>query len=112
MHTFQPAQGHILAKKLEVDTETKSGLLIQADSKVDLPKQAYVINAFEGSAYQRGDFVMYKSYASHDIKLDDQEYIVLPEEDILGKVIEVSKRNMKQAKEDLAQIKTATTVKV
>ena len=112
MHTFQPSQGHVLAKKLEADTETKSGLLIQAESQVDVPKQAYIINTFEGSVYQRGDYVMYKSYASHDINLDDDDYIVLPEEDILGKVIEVSKRNQKQAKEDLAQIKAAVTVKV
>lgn len=114
MHTFMPSEGFIYAKRLSADKQTKSGLFLPDDSKVDAPKAAYVINVPTGleKLYKTGDLVMYKSYASHDIKVDNEDYIVLPVEDILGTLIEISKRNQAQAKEELAEIKAATTVQV
>lgn len=88
MKTVRPAKGQLFCKQIDKETVTKSGLFIPDSSSTE-PSIAEVINVGEGVPYEQKSRVVYKSYASHDIKLDGNEYMIIAIEDILGEVVDV-----------------------
>lgn len=87
MQTVQPAKNHLFCKPHEAETKTKSGLLLPGEAAT-IPSIAEVINVGEGVPYASGSKVVYKTYASHDIKLNGDEYLLLALEDVLGEVVD------------------------
>ena len=89
MHTVQPAKTQIFAKPDKAETKTASGFIL-AEKSVDRPKTANVINVGkEVTDYYQNDTIIYKSYTTTEIKLNGEEYIMVDEQDVLGKVVEV-----------------------
>ncbi len=70
----------IVEKPLE---KTKSGILLgEAKEK---PAYAVVESVGpEAKAVKKGDKIVYKEYSTTEIKIDDTDYIILKEEDILA----------------------------
>jgi chaperonin GroES len=90
MQTIKPTGNNIFAKPDEAETKTKSGILL-SESAVEKPKMASVINiGDEVKHIKPKDRIVYKSYTTSEIKLNDVEYFLVAEEDILGHVVEVS----------------------
>lgn len=90
MNTIAPAAGYLFAKQEEAETKTASGILL-AQGQADKPKIAEVINVGEGITYYKAkDRIVYKSYTTTDIKLDNKDYILVAVEDVLGKIVEVN----------------------
>ena len=86
MQTIAPAPRTLFCKPDEAKNETHSGILLA--TQAEKPKTATVINVGEGVTYQRDDIIIYKPYATTEVKLDGQEYILVSEEDIIGKLVE------------------------
>lgn len=87
METVQPAKGMIFAKQVEAEKQTASGLFL-VDSAVENLSRAAVINTGVGvSEYQRDDIIIYREYSATPTKVNGEEFILLAEEDVLGKVI-------------------------
>lgn len=87
MQTIKPNKNIIFARQVEAERTTKSGIWL-TDSAVEKLLQAEVINI--GSAvteYQSGDVILYRDYATTETKLNDDDYVLMCEEDVLGKVI-------------------------
>ncbi len=82
---LKPLQDRVVAKKEEPQTTTKSGILLgEAKEK---PSYAVVESVGpEVKNVKKGDKIVYKQYSTTDIKIDEAEYIVLKEEDILALV--------------------------
>ena len=70
----------VVEKPLE---KTKSGILLgEAKEK---PAYAVVESVGpEAKAVKKGDKIVYKEYSTTEIKIDDTDYIILKEEDILA----------------------------
>ena len=91
MQTIEPGSIFLFCKPDEAETKTKSGLLL-TDQAAAKPKTAQVINVgTDVKGYRAKDTIVYKSYATTDIKLNGEDYLLLSQEDVLGKVVTTKK---------------------
>lgn len=80
---LKPLNDRIVAKIEKPLETTKSGILL-GDAK---EKPAYALVESIGPAVKtvkKGDKIVYKEYSTTEIKLDEIEYIILKEEDVLA----------------------------
>lgn len=83
---LQPLADWIVAQQEEASTRTASGLYLP-DKAAEKPKTAKVIKVGKSvKEIKAGDRIVYKSYSTTDIKLDNTEYILVKEEDVLATV--------------------------
>lgn len=87
-----PLGDRVVLKQLEAEETTKSGIVLPGQSK-EKPQQAEVIAVGPGGMVDGkeikmevkvGDQVIYSKYAGTDVKLEDEEYIVVKQNDILA----------------------------
>lgn len=80
---LKPLSDRIVAIKEEPMETTKSGILLGAAKETP----AYAVVESVGpdvKIVKAGDKIIYKNYSTTDIKLDDQDYIIVKEEDVLA----------------------------
>ncbi|MDO4965517.1 MAG: co-chaperone GroES [Lachnospiraceae bacterium] len=91
-----PLGDRVVLKQLEAEETTKSGIVLPGQSK-EKPQQAEVIAVGPGGVVDGkevkmevsvGQTVIYSKYAGTDVKLNDEEYIVVRQNDILAVVSE------------------------
>ena len=83
---LQPVADYVVAQAEEASTKTASGLFLP-ENAAEKPKIAKVVAVGkEVKQVKNGDRIVYKSYSTTEIKVDDQEYILVKEEDILATV--------------------------
>jgi chaperonin GroES len=83
---LQPLSDWVVAEQEEAITKTASGLYLP-DKAAEKPKVAKVLKVGKDvKQIKVGDRIVYKSYSTTDIKLDDTEYVLVKEEDILATV--------------------------
>lgn len=80
---LKPLQDRVVAIKEEPMKTTKSGILLGTAEE----KPAYATVESVGpdvKAVKKGDKIVYKQYSTTDVKIEDKDYIILKEEDILA----------------------------
>ena len=92
-----PLGDKVLVERLEPEDVTAGGIVLP-DSAKEKPKEGRVISLGAGKRLddgkrakpqvKKGDRVLFASYAGTEIKLDGDEYLIMPEEDILAVVDE------------------------
>lgn len=86
--TVKPASKQLFCKPDEAETTTKSGIIL-AQSTAEKPRTAQVINiGKEVIGFKSKETIIYKAYASTEIKLNGEEYFLISEEDVLGTVVD------------------------
>ncbi len=91
---IRPLQDRILVKRLEsADKKTAGGIIIP-DTVKEKPQEGEVIAVGAGKpgkdgnvlpmTVKIGDKVLFGKYSGNEVKIDDIEYIIMREEDILG----------------------------
>jgi chaperonin GroES len=84
--TLQPLADYIVAQAEEATTKTASGLYLP-DNAAEKPKTAKVIAVGkDAKQVKAGDRIVYKSYSTTEVKVGNEEYILVKEEDILATV--------------------------
>ena len=86
MSALNPLADWVVAEQEEAATKTASGLYLP-DKAAEKPKVAKVLKV--GSKIKEikvGDRIVYKSYSTTEVKIDNKEYILVKEEDILATV--------------------------
>ena len=87
-----PLGDKVVLKQVEAEEMTKSGIVIPGSAK-EKPQQAEVIAVGPGGMVDGkevtmqvkvGDKVIYSKYAGTEVKLDDVEYIVVRQNDIVA----------------------------
>lgn len=87
-----PLGDRVVLKQLEAEETTKSGIVLPGQTK-EKPQQAEVVAVGPGGMIDGkevtmhvsiGDQVIYSKYAGTEVELDDQEYIVVKQNDILA----------------------------
>jgi chaperonin GroES len=91
----KPLGGRVLVKRLEETEKTKGGIIIP-DSAKEKPKEGEIVALGTGKLdkdgkkvafnVKVGDRVLFTSYAGTDVTVDDKDYLIMSEEDILGVV--------------------------
>lgn len=83
---IQPLKDFVVAQSEEPQSKTASGLYLP-DNAQEKPKVAKVLAVGKDvKQLKAGDRIIYKTYSTTDIKVGDQDYILVKEEDILATV--------------------------
>jgi chaperonin GroES len=83
---LNPLADWVVAEQEEAVTKTASGLYLP-DKAAERPKVAKVLKAGKDvKEIKTGDRIVYKSYSTTDVKIDDKEYILVKAEDIIATV--------------------------
>ena len=87
-----PLGDRVVLKQLVAEETTKSGIVIPGQSK-EKPQQAEIIAVGPGGTVDGkeakmnvtvGQKVIYSKYAGTSVELDDEEYIIVKQDDILA----------------------------
>ncbi len=92
---FRPLHDRILIKRIE-EKETEKGGIIIPDTAKEKPQEGEVIAVGNGKKTEEGkvvpldvkagDRILFGKYSGSEIKMDDEEYLILKEEEVLGVV--------------------------
>ncbi|HUA01786.1 MAG TPA: co-chaperone GroES [Candidatus Aquilonibacter sp.] len=90
-----PLHDRVLVRRLEEKETVKGGIIIP-DSAKEKPQEGEVIAVGAGKINDKGDRialdvkpgdkVLFGKYSGNDIKIDDEEYMILKEDEILAKI--------------------------
>ncbi len=81
--SIKPLKNKIVAIKEEPLTKTKSGILLGEAKEVP----AYAVVEAVGPEVEnikKGDKIIYKEFSTTNIKVDDKDYIIVADEDVLA----------------------------
>jgi chaperonin GroES len=92
---FKPLHDRILVKRIEEKEAVKGGIIIP-DSAKEKPQEGEVVAVGNGKRTEdgkiipldvkAGDRILLGKYSGTEIKIDDEEYLILKEEEVLGVV--------------------------
>jgi chaperonin GroES len=89
-----PLHDRVLVKRIE-EKETQKGGIIIPDTAKEKPQEGEVIAVGAGKIekgervpldVKAGDRILFGKYSGTEIKLEDEEYLILREEEILAKI--------------------------
>ena len=92
---IRPLHDRVVVRRLEQETTTAGGIVIP-DSAKEKPIQGEVVAAGNGKVLENGeargldvkvgDKVLFGKYSGTEVKIGDEEMLVMREEDIMGVV--------------------------
>ena len=90
---IRPLYDRIVVKRVEQKEQMQGGLYIP-DSAKEKPQEGEVVAVGKGKrlengttvplVVQPGDRILFGKYSGSDIKLDDEEYLIMREDEVLG----------------------------
>ena len=90
---IRPLHDRLLVERLE-DKEVKKGGIIIPDTAKEKPQEAKVIAVGNGKvtdegkkiplAVKAGDKILFGKYSGSEVKIDDKEYLIMREDDVLA----------------------------
>ena len=91
---IKPLSNHILIEPIKEEEKTKSGILLPETAEKERPEQGVVVAVGPGKKNSKGeviklevkegDKVLFTKYGPAEIKVEDKEYLIAKEEDILA----------------------------
>jgi len=107
MASIRPLQDRVIIRRIEEGEQIRGGIIIP-DSAREKPQEGEVIAAGEGKKLdsgerltldvKEGDRVLFGKYAGTEVKLDDQDYLIMREDDILGVIERASEHTKAKGK--------------
>jgi len=93
MKKIRPLHDRLLVERLE-EKEVKKGGIIIPDTAKEKPQEAKVIAVGNGKVtddgkkipldVKAGDKILFGKYSGSEVKIDDKEYLIMREEDVLA----------------------------
>jgi chaperonin GroES len=91
--SIRPLHDRVIIKRLDEQEQMRGGIIIP-DTAKEKPQQGEVIAAGEGKVREDGtrqtldvkpgDRVLFGKYGGSEVKIDDEEYLIMREDEILG----------------------------
>jgi chaperonin GroES len=92
--TIKPLSDHILIEPVKEEEKTKTGIFLPETATKERSEEGKVIAVGPGKKTEEGkiipmfvkpgDKVLFQKYGPSEIKIDDKEYLIAREEDILA----------------------------
>jgi chaperonin GroES len=92
---IRPLQDRVVVKRIEAEEQVRGGIIIP-DTAKEKPQQAEVMAVGPGKYdddgkrqpldVKEGDRVLIGKYSGSEIRIDDQDYVILREDEILAVV--------------------------
>ena len=93
--TIRPLNEKIVVKRVEAEEKTSGGIVLP-DTAKEKPKEGVVVSLGTGRLLENGerasfqlkqkDRIIFSSYAGTEVKIDDEDYLILNEDDVLAVV--------------------------
>ena len=90
---FRPLHDRVVLRRIEEDERTKGGIIIP-DTAKEKPQQGEVVAVGPGARDEKGvvqpldvkagDRVLFGKWSGTEVKIDDDELLIMKESDILG----------------------------
>jgi len=106
---IKPLSDHILIEPIKREEKTESGILLPETAEKERPEQGKVAAVGPGKKAKDGkviplevkvgDRVLFTKYGPNEIKIDDKEYLIAKEEDILAILVNSSKEKREEKAE-------------
>jgi len=90
---IRPLADKVLVQRLEAETKTSGGIVLP-DTAKEKPQRGKIISVGKGKVLddgtikkmqvKKGDMVLFTSYAGTEVKVDDKEYLIMDESDIMA----------------------------
>ena len=90
---IRPLQDRVIVKRVEEEEKTKGGIIIP-DTAKEKPMEGKIIAVGKGKILEdgkvhpldvkAGDRVLFGKYSGTEVKIDDEEHLIMREDDILG----------------------------
>jgi chaperonin GroES len=91
---IQPLADRVVIEPISVEEKTKTGIILPETADKEKPEQGKVIAVGPGRLLpngqrrplevKKGDLVIFTKYGPNEVKVDDKEYLIAKEEDILA----------------------------
>lgn len=91
---IKPLADYVLIEPIKEEEKTKTGILLPDTAEKERPEQGRVIAVGPGKKNSKGDViklevkegdrVLFTKYGPNEIKVEDKEYLITKEEDILA----------------------------
>ena len=91
---IKPISDHVLIEPIKGEDKSKGGILLPQTAEKERPEQGKIIAVGPGKKDETGkiipmevkpgDKVLFTKYGPNEIKVDDKEYLIAREEDILA----------------------------
>ncbi len=91
---IKPLADNILIEPLEQDEQTEGGIILPKTAEKERPEQGKVVAVGSGKKdssgkiipieVKEGDKVLFTKYGPNEIKVDNKEYLIAKQEDILA----------------------------
>lgn len=78
-----PLHERVLIQPLKEEVR-RGGIILPDTVTKERPEQGKVIAVGEGKKVKKGDTVLFPKYGTNIVKVDDKEYLIVKEEDILA----------------------------
>ena len=99
--SIRPLHDRVLIQRIDEEEQVRGGIIIP-DTAKEKPQQGEVIAAGDGKINEDGtrrpldvkpgDRVLFGKYSGSEVKIDDQEYLIMREDEILG-IFESAKKS-------------------
>jgi chaperonin GroES len=90
---FKPLGDRILVERSEAEEQMRGGLVIP-DTAKEKPQEGEVVAVGEGKvldsgqrvgmSVKAGDRILFGKYSGTEVSIDDQEYLIMREDEVLG----------------------------
>ncbi len=90
---LKPINDHVIIEPIKEEKKTEGGIVLPETVEKEKPQKGKVIAIGPGKvendklrpmSVKEGDIVLFKKYAPDEFKINDKEYWILSEEDILA----------------------------
>jgi chaperonin GroES len=104
MAKLTPLHDRVLVRRVE-EAETARGGIIIPDTAKEKPQEGVVVAVGQGKRekgervaldVKEGDRILFGKYAGNEVRIDDEEFVIMREEEILGVLSGASKASEKK----------------
>jgi len=98
---FRPLHDRIVIKRIEAEAKSAGGILIP-DTAKEKPQQGEVVAVGPGGRdesgklipvdVKAGDRVLFGKWSGTEAKIDDEDYLIMKESDVMGVLVETEAR--------------------
>jgi len=91
---IKPLADRVVIEPISVEEKTKTGIILPETADKEKPEQGRVMAVGPGKLLpngqrrpmeiKKGDLVLFTKYGPNEVKIDDKEYLIAREEDILA----------------------------
>jgi len=92
--TIKPLSDHVLIEPIKEEPKTRGGIFLPETASKEKPEQGVVIAVGPGKTTEDGKIiplsvrpgqkVLFTKYGPNEIKIDDKEYLIAREDDIIA----------------------------